>query len=161
YSDRICHTDVAHVILPNAYAFASGDGRYTVGKRHLYYACREEFKTRTGQVLKYHYFAQNLLRQYMNTHPETESWKVTADPRGVLILPNAARPVHIPVGTLHIEEHLKSALRTCDPYDFSDVGAKAPWPSLTPGQRYRAVLYIEKEGFDPMIREANIAGRFD
>jgi hypothetical protein len=161
FSPKLCHTDVAHQILPPAYVFASGGGRYTVGKRHLWYGCREEFKERTRKPLGYHYFAQNLLRQYMNTHPETESWKVTADPRGTLILPNTAKPVHIPVGTLHIEGHLRDAFRQINPYDFDDVHADVPWPSLAPGLRYRGVLYIEKEGFDPMLREAKIAERFN
>src|SRR5262249_42147264 len=35
------------------------------------------------------------------------------------------------------------------------------WPSLAAGQRYQAVLYIEKEGFAPILEEARIAERFD
>ena len=37
----------------------------------------------------------------------------------------------------------------------------ASWPSLPAGQRYQAVLYIEKEGFEPLLEEAKIAERFD
>jgi hypothetical protein len=33
--------------------------------------------------------------------------------------------------------------------------------SLAEGQRYQAVLYIEKEGFDPQLRAARIAEKFD
>ena len=88
YSDRVNFTDVAHDILPGAYAHASGNGRYTVAKRQLYYASREEFREQTGRDMEYGYFAGTLLVQYMNRHPETESWKVTADPRGTLTIPN-------------------------------------------------------------------------
>src|SRR5262249_23772914 len=34
------------------------------------------------------------------------------------------------------------------------------WPSTAESQRYQAVVYIEKEGFDPQIEEARIADRF-
>ena len=35
------------------------------------------------------------------------------------------------------------------------------WPSLAAGQRYQAVLYIEKEGFEPLLDEAQISEKFD
>jgi hypothetical protein len=38
---------------------------------------------------------------------------------------------------------------------------KIEWPSLAAGQRYQGVLYIEKEGFEPVLQEARIAERFD
>src|SRR5262245_26550218 len=97
YSDRVNFTDVASAILPGAYQHASGQGRYTVSKRQLYYACREAFKNQTGRELEYSYFANTLLVQYMNRHPETDAWKVTADPRGTLMIPNAGHEVRVPV----------------------------------------------------------------
>jgi hypothetical protein len=160
YSDRVNFTDVAHDILPGAYAHASGNGRYTVAKRQLYYASREEFREQTGRDMEYGYFAGTLLVQYMNRHPETESWKVTADPRGTLTIPNCGHEKRIPCGTLQMEKHLQAASRSCDPFDF-DAKLRIEWPSLAAGQRYQAVLYIEKEGFEPLIQEAKIAERFD
>ncbi len=44
--------------------------------------------------------------------------------------------------------------------DF-DLELPTEWPSLRHGQRYQAVLYIEKEGFEPLLAEAGIAERFD
>ena len=44
--------------------------------------------------------------------------------------------------------------------DF-DLSIPIEWPSLKHGQRYQAVLYIEKEGFEPLLEEAQIAERFD
>src|SRR5262245_10267533 len=85
YSDRVNFTDVAAAILPGAYQHASGGGRYTVSKRQLFYACRDQFRAKTGRDLECGYFAGTLLVQYLNRHPaETASWKVTADPRGTL-----------------------------------------------------------------------------
>jgi hypothetical protein len=162
YSDRVNFTDIADEVLPAAYAFASGDGRYTVSKRQLYYACREQFKNRTHRELEYGYFSGTLLVQYMNRHPETEQWMVTADPRGTLIIPNSGHEQRIPVGTLQIDRHLREAGSICEPFDDLDyAGLDIEWPSLAAGQRYRGVLYIEKEGFGPLLKEAQIAERFD
>jgi hypothetical protein len=154
-------TDVCDKILPGAYAHASGDGKYSVSKRQLYYACREEFKNQTDRELEYSYFANTLLVQYLNRHPETAAWKITADPRGTLTIPNSAHEVRVPVGTIQIDNHLHKATRRHRSFDDLNVGVDIQWPSLAAGQRYQAVLYIEKEGFGPILEEARIAERFD
>jgi hypothetical protein len=160
YSDRVDFTEVAEKILPGAYNHASGGGRYSVSKRTFFYSCRESFRKETGRELKYNYFAGTLLVQYINRHPETAAWKVTADPRGNLTIPNADHKIQIPCGTLEIEEHLKEANQKWDPFD---IEAEVPiqWPSIKGGQRYQGVVYIEKEGFSPLLEEAKIAQRFD
>jgi Topoisomerase 6 subunit A/Spo11, Toprim domain len=161
YSDRVDFTEVAADILPGAYRHASGDGRYSVSKRQLFYACREQFREKTGRQLEYGYFAGTLLVQFRNRHPaQTAAWKITADPRGTLTLPNARHEVRIPVGTIEIDDHLRKARRPCDPFEI-DAEIAPEWPSLAPGQRYQAVLYVEKEGFGPILEEARIAERFD
>jgi hypothetical protein len=160
YSDRVNFTDVAHKILPDAYRHASGDGKYTVNQRNLYYACREKFRELTGRNLEYQYFSGNLLRKYINTHSDTAHWKITADPRGTLTIPNAKHAIRIPCGTLAIESHLAKARQSFDPMRL-DFAIPVQWPSLAAGQRYHAVLYIEKEGFGPMLEDARIAERFD
>jgi hypothetical protein len=161
YSDRTCFTHVCDRILPGAYEHVSG-GKYTVSKRQFYYGCRDPFREATDEELEYEYFANTLLVQYMNRHPtKTAHWKVTADPRGTLILPNAAHEVRVPVGTLAIDEHLRRAGQLILPFDDLGVGVDVEWPSLAGGQRYQGVLYIEKEGFGPLLEEARIAERFD
>jgi Topoisomerase 6 subunit A/Spo11, Toprim domain len=161
YSDRVDFTEVAERILPDAYAHASGNGQFTVSKRQLYYASREKFRVLTGREIEANYFSQTILVQYMNQHPnETASWKITADPRGTLTISNAAHEVRVPCGTIAIDEHLANAKEQVDPLD---VEARLPieWPSLAEGKRYQGVLYIEKEGFEPILKEARIAERFD
>lgn len=161
YSDRINFTDVADQILPKAYQHASGDGQYSVAKRQLYYACREDFRKATGRELEYGYFANTLLTQYLNRHEdETYNWKITADPRGTLIISNAGHDVRIPCGTIQIAEHLLEANLPVDPFNVVEQ-LQTQWPSLAPNQRYQGVLYIEKEGFGPVLQEARMAERFD
>lgn len=160
YSSRVNFSDVARAILPGAHAHASGDGQYTVSRRQLYYACREKFRQQTGREIEYAYFSGTLLVQYMNRHPETDSWKVTADARGTLTIPNAGYEVRVPCGTIQIDDHLREVGRQVEPFDI-DTGLKVEWPSLAAGQRYQAVVYIEKEGFAPLLEEAQIAERFE
>lgn len=160
YSDRVNFTDIADEIIPGAFAHASGGGKYSVSKRQLFYACREAFKGMADRELEYGYFANTLLVQYLNRHPETADWRITADPRGTLIIPNAAHEKRIPVGTLQIDDHLKRAASDHDPLAVAaDVDIE--WPSLAAGVRYQAVMYIEKEGFGPLLEEAKIGERFD
>jgi hypothetical protein len=163
YSGRVNFTDVADDILAAGYAHASGNGRYTVDKRQFYYAVRDQFREATGREIEAGYFSENLLVKYMNQHPdETAHWKITASPRGTLSIPNTGHDLRIPCGTIAIEEHLRKAGIARQPFDdLKNVGVRVEWPSLAEGQRYQAVLYIEKEGFDPQLREADIANRFD
>ena len=106
-------------------------------------------------------FSQKVLVQYMTRHPKTTAnWKITANPRGAFVVPNAGHEVHVPCGTIQIEKHMRKAMRACDPFDI-DAELDVVWPSLAPGQRYAAVLYIEKEGFHPMMHEVRIGERFD
>ena len=53
--------------------------------------------------------------------------------------------------------------RSPSPWARRTSRSKLPkqWPSLRHGQRYQAVLYIEKEGFEPLLEEARIAEKFD
>jgi hypothetical protein len=162
YSDRVNFTDVAHEILPGGYAHASGNGRYTVDKRQFYYAVRDDFRARTGREITADYFSQTLLVKYMNQNrEETAGWKITASPRGTLTIPNTGFDTRIPCGTIAVEEHLRTAGERVRPFDSLGEAFKTQWPSLVEGQRYQGVLYIEKEGFDPQLREARIAERFD
>jgi hypothetical protein len=160
FSARVSHMDVADEILPAAYLHASGGGQYWVKMRQLYYAARKQFQKLTGRPIDAKYFSQQLLRKYMNQRSETESWKIAADARGHLIIPNAGYDVTVPIGTLEIAAHLREAART---FNHADIRAEIqiPWPSIGAGQRYQAVLYIEKEGFGPLLDEARIAERFD
>lgn len=160
YSDRIDFTDVAEDILPPAYLHASGEGVSPVTKRQFYYACRQRFKDETGRAITAAYFSQNLLVRYMNQHPETRSWRVVADPRGKLTIPNAGYDVRIPIGTIAIDDHLQEAAAGTGALENIAPRISIEWPSLAAGTRYRDLMYVEKEGFDPLFEQFHIAERF-
>ena len=147
YSDRVNFTGVADQILPDAYNHASGNGRYPVAKRQLYYACREAFRALTGRPLKYDYFAGTLLVQYINRHPEAADWKVTADARGTLTVPNCGHDERIPCGTIQIDGHLADADTDVDPFDV-DATLRTEWPSVAAGRGRQGGLTKHQE--DPL-----------
>jgi len=158
---RMYFSEVTHDILPDAYDHASGNGKYSVSKRQLYYACRAEFEQKTGRELEYQYFANTLLVQYMNRNPEkTQHWKLTADPRGTLTIPHATDN-EVQCGTLAIEDYLRKANQNVAALEVNNRRLDEKWPSRAPGHRYQGVLYIEKEGFAPILKEARIAERYD
>jgi hypothetical protein len=159
YSDRVNFTEVAARIFPNAYRLASGDGTLPASKRQIYYAAREAFHQATGRQITQQR-CNMLLLQYMNTNRTlTASWRVTADPRGTLFIPNTFRETRIPCGTLDIDRHLET-MNVDEKLDTVPRIA-TQWPTLAAGQRFRAVLYIEKEGFEPLLRQTRIAERFE
>ena len=154
YSGRVNFTDVASEILPAAYAKASGGGTLPVANRQLFYAARGPFQEKTGREIEYGYFAQNLLRKYLQ-RPEAASWKVTADPRGTLIEPHTG--IRVPVGTLEIDSYLEGGWGQ----DRRDLQLDQGCPTRGPRDRYRAILYIEKEGFNELARAVRLAERYD
>ena len=161
YSSRIAFTDVARRIIPEAYRIASGGGTLPASKRQIYYAAREKFRQATGRMIEQK-TCDGLLLKYMNRHrQETAEWKVTADPRGSLVVPNTFKEVRVPCGTLQIDSHM--AMIRMMPDGHADAMPSVPieWPSMAPGQRYRAVLYIEKEGFEPLLQSVRLAERFE
>src|ERR1700676_797480 len=101
YSDRVCHTEVAHKILPAAYAHVSGPRGLHASQRQLYYSSREKFEELTGRSLDFKYFCNKILRSYLQ-RPETASWKVSRDARGTLIEPHTDK--RIGLGTLQVNE---------------------------------------------------------
>src|ERR1700733_3709154 len=103
YSDRVCATDVAHEILPGAYAHAAGPTGLHVSQRQLFYAARNQFLEETGRELDFKYFTAKILRKYLQ-RSDTQHWKITRDPRGNLREPHTDRT--IPLGTLLVDDYL-------------------------------------------------------
>src|SRR4029077_2837018 len=92
---------------------------------------------------------------YMEAYDCCE-WDVVWDARGHFSEPHTERV--IPIGTLEGRQYLGdrpklgSAIAVC---------ADALYPTTGPEDRYKTVLFIEKEGFDPIFKAAQIANRFD
>ena len=122
------------------------------------YAARGEILRLTGkQTLNDQYFTQVLLPDFIEAHPGiTADWDVVFDDRGTFIEPHTSRVV--PLGTIEVRQYLGERPAPETP---ASVSAGLMSPTSGPLNRYRDILFIEKEGFAALIAQAQIAERFD
>jgi hypothetical protein len=114
-------------------------------------------------MLNDQYFCQQLLPDFIAANPETTAgWDVVFDARGHFTEPHTGRVV--PLGTLDVRRYLDDVahVQRAEP----ECHAVAPparklFPTTGPANRYGAVLFCEKEGFDPLFKAARLAERFD
>jgi hypothetical protein len=151
--------DAAYDVMEEAYLRASASGTLPANARQVMYAARPYILEHTGQSkLNDSYFTQTLLPTFMEERPElTANWDVVYDARGHLVEPHTG--YSLPLGTLHVREYLRRQSR----HDEAALISTATGLHSTtgPNDRYGAVLFIEKEGFEPLLRAARIAERFD
>ncbi len=148
----------AWMVMPDAYDDASGRGQYPANARQIMYAARRRILEPTGKTkLDDRYFTQTLLPDYVDEHPgETAGWDVVFDARGHFTEPHTNREVSL--GTIEVREYLGERAR---PDDTAQIDPGLIWPTAGPEHRFAAVLFVEKEGFGPLLRQARIAERFD
>jgi hypothetical protein len=150
--------DAAYRVMEAAYIKASGDGKYPANARQIMYAARPLILELTGrESLDDKYFTQTLLPDFMEDKAElTANWSVAYDARGHLIEPHTYREIGL--GTLEVDEYLKTKAEIGPAVT---LGGSEMYPTHGPLNRYQTILFIEKEGFMPLLESARIADRFD
>ncbi|RDL51841.1 Type 2 DNA topoisomerase 6 subunit A [Ensifer sp. M14] len=155
-SRRVTAKNAVGMYAESAWLKASGDGALPASCRQIYYAIREAVADLTGKELNYGYFSQ-LLAEHVDEHDL--DWDVVYDARGDFVEPHTGR--RVPLGTLQVRQYLDNAecyqLPEAVPGFHLDTG----FPTDGPSHRFGALLFIEKQGFDPLIKSARIAERFD
>lgn len=149
--------EAAWSVMVEAYRIASGDGRYPANARQIMYAARPDILRLTGKSeLDDAYFTQTLLPDYVAEHGKETEWDVAFDARGSFIEPHTGREVRL--GTIDVRAYLgeRPALGP-----VADLTGSERYPTTGPKHRYSAILFIEKEGFTPLLQAARIAERFD
>jgi hypothetical protein len=152
---RVSIKEACWQYMEEAYLRASGGGAYPATARQVMYAIRGMVQEMTEQRLDDQYFTQTLLPDYMTK--KGVAWDVVYDDRGHFQEPHENGPV-IGLGTLSVRSYLKeghclitSSLKAV-PEMVTTKGA---------GCRYGAILFLEKEGFLPLLEAAQIAERYD
>jgi hypothetical protein len=159
--DRTITTkDAAWTVMEEAYLKTSKGGTLPANARQIMYAARTRILEMTGKPsLDDKYFTQTLLPDFMAEHPKlTADWDVVFDARGHLIEPHTGRRVSL--GTLGVRAYL-GARRTGKPESLSLNTGGVLYPTTGPRNRYRGILFVEKEGFDPLLEFADIAAKHD
>jgi hypothetical protein len=149
--------DAAYEVMEQAYMQASGNDEYPANVRQIMYVARPLVQVLTGQLLGDKYFSQTLWPRFEKEHPElTAEWWVVYDARGHFVEPHTGHEIGL--GTLEVEEYLGSEAEKGPAVNLE--GSKM-YPTRGPLNRYRAVLFIEKEGFMALLESAQIAERYD
>jgi hypothetical protein len=100
------------------------------------------------------YFCQTLLPDYMEGHGV--DWDVVFDARGHFTEPHDGEVVNL--GTLAVRNYLNEIRKA----KFEDPELSAPGISTHgPDRNFGAVLFIEKEGFQPLFDRVQLAERHD
>ena len=158
-SYRVTIRDAAFGVMEAAYLKASANGTYPALARQIMYAARPEILRLTGESsLDSQYFTQVLIPDYMKEH-DCDDWNVAYDARGNFHEPHTDRKV--PLGTIDVRGYLRDVTWSSPGDNESDFDDSDRLPTCGPTNRYSAILFIEKEGFLPLLNEAKIAERFD
>lgn len=112
--------------LPDAIAKASGQGQYRYSLRRLFYAVRPSYLERLGEQPDYDYFSQVITEREAELGHDLEG--IYRDDRGTLYHPHLRQ--EIPLGTRSVEDYER------------------------PDWTFNKILYVEKEGLFPMLRDA-------
>jgi hypothetical protein len=146
--------DAAWEVMEAAWLKASG-GTAMANPRQIMYAARPHIQEMTeGKQLDDKYFTQTLLPDYVSE--KGVDWNIVWDDRGHFIEPHDG-PV-IGLGTLPVRQYL-AGLRGPRIDDGGFTGAKVS--THGPHGNYGGVLFIEKEGFLPLLEHVKLGDRFD
>jgi hypothetical protein len=154
--------EVAFRVMEAAYLKASGGGRYPANARQIYYAARPAILAEAdADSLDSQYFTQELLKSYLEQR--RPGWDVIYDARGHFAEPHRnGRDRQPPVGLGGAEVREYVGRFTTGRVNETPI-LQSPQMIVTvgPGLRFGGVLFVEKEGFDPILEAAHIADRYD
>jgi len=152
---RTTQKEAAWEILEGAYMAASGNGTLPAKARQIFYQARPKIMAMTeDKELGYGYFSQTLLPDYVEEHGV--DWDVVYDARGHFLEPHTNRLIGC--GTIEVGNYLHAMKEPkIVPADFSGANVDI----IGPSGNLSAVLYCEKEGFNPLFKAVNLADRFD
>jgi len=152
--------DAAFEVMEQAFNHASNHGKYHANARQIMYAARPlVIEITDGEIWKdSSYFTQTLLKDYLEQYQPTWARKVVWDARGHFTEPHEGD--RIGLGGIEVMKYRRQwtdgTFAVCPYYDPPVIIG-----TVGPKLRYSAVLFLEKEGFDPILQDARIADRWD
>lgn len=143
-------------VMEQAYLAASTNNTLIANARQVMYAARPGILKRTNnnKPLDDNYFTQNLLPDYIAEFNPPWKGKIAYDERGHFSEPHTGKAIGL--GTVAVRHYLGTM---CPPE--LRAGFTAKLHTHGPDGRFGGVFFIEKEGFDALFAEAQIAERHD
>ena len=152
----------AYQTMPAAYLKASSNGSLPANARQIMYAARPliiELTNKASPWKDSSTFTQKLLNDFISENPDLcEKWDVVFDDRGHFAEPHTG--TKIGVGTLAVRGYI-NGWHGAIKQNMERVAIADHLATTGPALRYRYVLFIEKEGFTPLLKRARIAERYD
>ena len=151
--------DAAWQVMEKAYLKASANGTLPAHARQVMYAARGHIQDTADRPLGKgfdEYFTQQLLPNYIEENGV--DWNVVFDARGHFQEPHTGKRVDL--GTLQVRHYLHQIRKhTVEDLEF-DISEKH-YPTIGPKNAYAAILFNEKEGFNPLLEAVRLAERYD
>jgi DNA topoisomerase VI subunit B len=151
---RISVKEAAYSAMEEAWLKASAGGTLPANARQIMYAARPKIQELIGKSLDDKYFTQTLLPDFVAERGV--DWDVVYDDRGHFIEPRGGQVIGI--GTLSVRRYL-TGLRASQITDGRYTSAAVSTDG--PQGNYGAVVFIEKEGFLPLLKRVDLGNRLD
>ena len=146
--------EAAAEIMEKAYLKVSDDDKLPANARQIMYAARPHIQAVTGKPLVSSYFTQTLLPDYMAEN--NVAWDVVYDARGHFNEPHGGR--RFGLGHIEVREYLEDLHAPL----IDDAGiSRASVKIIGPSENFNALLFVEKEGFDPLLEATDVVNRHD
>ena len=157
-NEELALKEAAYEVIEQCYKAVSDNGKLPANKRQIYYDVRPLVIERTGRSWNDSgkAFTQNVLPAFLRDYPDlTASWDIVADARGHFSEPHVRN--RIGIGTLEVRGYVNSWETKPEPtIEIDDT-----YPTRGPRNRYKFALFVEKEGFGPLLERAMIEQRYD
>jgi 5S rRNA maturation endonuclease (ribonuclease M5) len=151
--------EVAFDVMEEAYNHASTNGRYYANARQIMYAARPLMLAKEPSLSldgKFSiYFTQVILKDYLEEH--SPGWKVVWDARGHLIEPYTGRVIGL--GGIEVTKYIESWTAKFE--EQPGINIEKRIRTAGPVNRFSSALFIEKEGFTEILKDAGIQQRYD
>lgn len=160
YSTRRTIKDAAYRHFEAAYNRASSNGKFWANARQIFYAIRPMIIPEVDvepKDLEQSYITGVLLKDFIEENRcGSQAWRIAWDARGHFEEPHTGKKIGI--GGIDVMEYVAS---WADSWDGDDMGMDDQITTKGPANRFKSVLFIEKEGFDEILSDAKIAEKYD
>jgi hypothetical protein len=129
--------------------------------RQIMYRVRKLILPMTGGKFwkKSSTFTQKVLPEFVEAHPQlTKDWNIVYDARGHLTEPHTGRRIEL--GTLAVRQYIQD-WKNKSKETPDDLKLDMGYPTSGPANRYKYVLFVEKEGFDEHLKKHKIRELYD
>jgi hypothetical protein len=153
--------EAAWQVMEAAFMQASANNTLPANARQIMYAARPKIADLADRDLGGNfdkYFTQKLLPDYIAKRKPAWASKVAFDARGHFAEPHSNEEIGL--GTLEVRDYL-AGVRSHRVNGLALDMREDHYPTRGPKNRFGAILFLEKEGFDPLLEAVNLAARYD